>query len=195
MRTKAACIAAAVLLGGAVQASAADNMPLTVPRLALDPQESPSLWSGLRIGSDVFAVSGGKGMKGGIGATLRVGYDYEFENNVVLGVQASTGFTPASFVGSRLRGFDFATADVKVGYDMGRVMPYMIGSVALLKPNYDTGLAGFASGASFSNLVSGGRDLDVAGRVGAGVEYAITDRLHVGLEVSVSRGQNWLYPY
>jgi opacity protein-like surface antigen len=191
-----ALISAAALLGSAGHATAADTSAPTptLPSFALAPQQTPSIWSGLRIGTDVFAVSGSGAVKGGFGAAVHVGYDREFDNNLVLGVQASTGFAPYRVIGTRLRGFDFATADVRVGYDMGRLMPYLIGGVALQKPNFDGGVGGFYSGASINNLFSGSAGLEAAGRIGAGVEYAVTDRLHVGVEVSVSRGPGF-YPF
>ncbi len=159
----------------------------TLPTLALEPAPTPSIWTGLSIGTEVFGISGSHGVKGGFGGAVTAGYDREFANNIVLGVGGAVGYTPFAFTNSRARGFDFAQTDVRVGYDLGRLMPYVTGGVALLKPTLGTGLGAFNASDSFNDLVNGSRDLKAVGTVGAGVEYAITNNLHVDVAVSVTQ--------
>ncbi len=118
-----------VLRGFGINASA-DEAVSGLPLLALNPAglaDTPSRWSGFYVGSEVFAVSGSGGLKGGVGGAAEAGYNHAFSNNVVLGVNTAVGYAPSLFRRSRYSGFDFATADVRVGYDMGRLMPYVTG--------------------------------------------------------------------
>ena len=72
----------------------ADVVPSPPASLALDPQAPPpSIWKGLYVGTDVV-VAGAKGSKPFFGGDAYVGYDQHFDNNLVLGVQASTGYAP-----------------------------------------------------------------------------------------------------
>jgi len=97
--------------------------------MALEPPASPatpSAWSGFYVGSEVFAISGsGRGMKGGVGGAADFGYNHEFNNNIVLGVEEKVGYAPSLFRNSHYSGFDFSITNVKVGYDMGQFMPYV----------------------------------------------------------------------
>ncbi len=85
----------------------------------------PSPWAGLTMGTEMFGSTGlGHGSRGGFGGDTFIGYNKEFDNNLVLGVQGSIGRLPGlSKYGPN--GYDFGMADVKLGYDMGRFMPYV----------------------------------------------------------------------
>ena len=137
---------------GALAASAhADEVAApTLPSLALDPQfnaqpsaPDPSLWSGLTVGSEIPVISG-KGIRGGVGGGGFADYSHEFANNVVVGIQASAGYSPNLFRYSPVAGYDFASTNVEVGYDMGRLMPYLTAGVTLAKPNI-LGQTGFTT--------------------------------------------------
>ncbi len=88
-------------------------------------------WTGLTMGSEVVGVSGhGRGSRGGFGGDAFLGYNKEFDNNVVLGVRGSAGYMPGlSNYGPR--GYNFGMADMKLGYDMGRLMPYVTVGVGM----------------------------------------------------------------
>jgi opacity protein-like surface antigen len=167
----------------AASALAADAGPPSLPTLALDPQPAPSIWSGLSVGTDVFVLAR-KGGKGLIGGGTDIGYTREFSNKLVLGVEATAGFTPISYGNTRFKGFDFGETDVKVGYDMGRFMPYVTTGVVLAKPNGGPGAGFYSASDSVTNLFNA-KDLRAAATVGAGFEYAITKNLTFGLGVSV----------
>lgn len=147
------------------------------------PKSDP--WSGLVVGSEVFAVSGGHGTKGGFGADGFVGYYKEFDNRVVVGFQGSAGYAPGVYAYGP-RGYDFGLAQVKVGYDMGRVMPYVTFGGGLAKP---TGLMnGPGSGFdSVNDLFAAKGPTQTLTTVGAGVDYAVTDHLTVGVGVNMVR--------
>ena len=71
----------------------ASSLPLFAQNLQPKPQD-PSIWSGLYVGSEVFAISG-KGVKGGFGGGGFIGYDHVFANDVVVGVRADVGYSPS----------------------------------------------------------------------------------------------------
>jgi outer membrane immunogenic protein len=190
-------VALAALAALGASARADNATPPTLPSLALNPQApDPSMsspWTGLYVGSELSA-SFAKGVKGGrFGGAAYAGYNREFDNNLVLGVDAKAGYAPSMFAHGP-RGFNFAETDVKVGYDMGRLMPYVTAGVALAKPN-QWGVPAYTGATdAMNNLFSSGDGLRGIGTVGAGVDYAINNNLTVGVAVSVSHGNAAIAP-
>ena len=183
-------------LGGLFEAAAAEelaasNLPLFAQNLQPKPQE-PSIWSGLYVGSEVFAVSG-KGVKGGFGGSGFIGYDRAFANDVVVGVQANAGYSPSLARWGGARGFDFASANVKIGYDLGRFKPFVTGGVTLAKPDV-IGRCFTTPTDSVNDLFDSTSSVKAFGTVGAGVDYAVTDKLTVGVSVSARTGRGPLAP-
>ena len=192
MRTAIPALARAALLAAVLGARAAAAVPL--PTLAFDPQvPPPSAWAGFHVGTEVFGVSGRGGARGGFGGGAFVGYDRAYQNNVLVSLEGSTGTVPLAFGPERIRGFDYAAADLTLGYDMGRVVPFLATGVVLARPRLGPGFPGSGGTGSFNALVNG-PGLEAAGRVGAGVTIAVTDNLHFGLGVSVSHGRGLLAP-
>ena len=203
-------VAVFALCAAAAVARADDDVAPTpaqtsaLPSLALDPQggpqeapqsgnaKQPSLWSGLYVGTDVFAV-GGKGVRGGVGGGGYVGYNHEFANNVVVGIEAGAGYAPSlSKFGPR--GFDYASTDVKIGYDMGRLMPFVTMGVDLAKPT-GIGNRGFTSTSdSVNDLFDSKGNVKSLTSVGAGFNYAITNNVTMGVEVNVVQSHGFWGP-
>ena len=189
---------AAALLASASAAQATDqtNPPASLPSLALDPNAapSPSIWKGLYVGGDVF-FSAGSHSKGVVGGSAFAGYTSHFDNNLVLGIQASTGFVPFSIQHSPFKGYDYGELSAKVGYEMGRVTPYMTTGVVLARPNGTPG-AGYLSAADSANnlFTNNGSNLAASGIIGAGVDYALTDKLTVGVAATVGTGRGFVAP-
>jgi opacity protein-like surface antigen len=187
---------AAVLAGAAAPALSAHALAAdlpTLPSLAADPETQAPNWKGLYVGAGVDAVFA-KGAKGAFGGDVYAGYDHVFDNNVVLGVRFSTGFSPWIVPGTRFQGFDFAETSVKMGYEMGRLTPYVVTGVALARPSYAGG--GLANmGDSLNGVFGGPGDLQAAGTAGVGFDYAVTNNLHVGLEATVTHGPGGLAPF
>eukprot|EP01037_Dinobryon_pediforme_P002418 gene2418-2453_t len=102
-----------------------------LPSLAQSAETSP--WAGFYYGTDAFGAFA-KHSKGRIGGDGFIGYDHKLANDWTIGVVASAGYVPYSFANSPLRGVDFATTQVKLGYDLGRLKPYVTTGVALAKP-------------------------------------------------------------
>jgi opacity protein-like surface antigen len=178
----------APLLAGAVVFSApalAADLP-TLPSLAADPQTQAPNWSGFYVGAGVEAAFA-KGAKGAFGGDVEMGYDHVFSNNVVLGARFTTGFSPWVVPGSRFQGFDFAETSVKMGYEMGRLTPYVVTGVALARPTFTTG-GGPNMNDSLNGVFGGPGDLQAAGTAGVGFDYAVTNNLHVGMEATITHG-------
>jgi len=137
-------------------------------------------WEGLTMGTEVFAGSGGRHGRGGFGGDLHIGYLRELDNNVVVGVGAAIGYTP-SFSRFGPKGYNFGMADLKVGYDMGRFMPYVtVGVGTLSAATNGRGWQGLDSAGNTFGL-GGGRSATVT-KVGAGFNYEVNEHLRIGAE-------------
>ena len=80
----------------AAPAAAADlpTAPSNYPALGPGGADAaPDYWSGLSVSAGV-SVWGGKGVKGGVGGETDLNYEHVFDNGIMLGVQASTGYMP-----------------------------------------------------------------------------------------------------
>jgi outer membrane immunogenic protein len=173
------------------QAAPATTAP-QIPSLAANP-EAPSPWAGLHVGSEVMATFA-KGSKPGFGGAAFAGYNREFNNNLVIGIEGSTGYAPYLFALGPSHGFNFAESNVTVGYDMGRFFPYVTAGVAFAKSS-TFGVPAFTGAAdSMNTLFSSGGDLRALGTVGAGFDYAITDKLSVGMAVTAGAGRGPFVP-
>lgn len=170
----------------------ADTLPaLTVPTLALEPAPTPSIWHGLSVGAEVLAVSSRHG--GGVGGDVFAGYDRAFANGLVLGIRGSTGALPAWGDGRVFKRFDFAATDIRVGYEMGRLTPYVTAGVALARPRLGAGLDAAGDG-TLNAVLNGAGETRTLGRVGAGVDYALTDRVTIGVAVQAIQGRGAVLP-
>jgi opacity protein-like surface antigen len=175
---------AAVFAAATAPAMAADLPAL--PSLAADPETQAPNWKGFYVGTEL-AVASFKGAKGAVGGDVFAGYDHRFDNNVVLGVRFSTGYSPWMFPGGAIRGFDFAETSVKLGYEMGRLTPYVVTGAVLARPtNFGGGPAG--ANDSLNGVFGGPGALQAVGTAGVGFDYAVTNNVHVGLEATVNNG-------
>ena len=193
--------ALSVLAGSAARADDAPLLPTFVavpPPSALLPAgttsaavtaplaEPDSIYHGLYVGTEVFGV-GGHGIRGGFGGDVYGGYEKLLSNGVLLGLQGSTGYSPALVGRPGLRGFDFGEASTQVAYPMGRFTPFLTAGVIVARPVTGNSLAG-ASTDGVNELMNGSGSLYAAPQVGAGVAYALTPNTSVSLGVSVGRG-------
>jgi opacity protein-like surface antigen len=191
--TTARIVALVALSALASPARAADGSLAPLPTFAQNPpaERSAGPWSGLVVGSEIFGVSG-KGVKGGFGGDGFIGFDRALDNNLFVGLRASAGYSPAFTGFGPSTGFDFAMTGVKIGYDAGRWKPYVVGGLGLAKTN-SVGLNGLPNaGDSINNLFTGGSRVKPVTAVGAGVDYAVTDRLTVGVSVSAVQNRGFL---
>ncbi len=181
------CLAASAP-GGLALAADLPNAPSSYPALA--PASNP--WAGLSVGAGVSAW-GGKGMKGGFGGEGYLGYDHTFDNGVVVGVRASSGYepfllaTPGGF--TRFTGTAFAGGEATVGYRMGQFTPYLIAGVDIARPT------AFASGAlspldALNTAFSGPGAVQAVGTVGMGFTYQLTPNFSFGVEGRMYKANN-----
>ncbi len=89
------------------------------------PTPRPIIGPAFRLSAGV-SVWGGKGVKGGVGGETDLNYEHVFDNGIMLGVQASTGYMPYLQTGpgySQFTGGAFAGGSAIVGYNFGQVTP------------------------------------------------------------------------
>src|ERR1700727_3491129 len=130
------CVAALCLQATPAAAADLPTAPSSYPALGPGAADAaPDYWSGLSVGAGI-SVSGGKGVKGGVGGETDLTYEHVFDNGVMLGVQASTGYMPnlqtsrgfSQFTGGAFGGgaaivgdiFGQLAPDVLTGVDFGR---------------------------------------------------------------------------
>ena len=186
-------LVAALMLAG-LPAFAADlPMPASpLPTFAQSPAPATNPWTGFTVGTSVFGSfgKGGHGFGGGVDA----GYTHAFDNHLVLGVGASAGYMPVSFGNSNVKGFDVAATNVKVGYDLGRIMPFVTTGVVLAKPALESGPDYVNAADSVNDLFNSKGDTKALATIGAGVDVAVTDRLRFGVSASVGTGHGLAPP-
>ncbi len=190
----AASVCAAALYVQAAPAAAADlpTAPSTYP--ALGPGSAdvpPDYWSGLSVSAGI-SVWGGKGVKGGVGGETDLSYEHVFDNGIMLGVQASTGYMPYLQTGpgySQFTGGAFAGGSAIVGYNFGQVTPYVITGVDFVRSTRFSSGA-FSASDSINTVFAGPGAVQAVGTFGVGVNYRITSNFSMGLEAIVRTNPN-----
>ena len=174
-----------VILAVLAAAPAYADSALTIPTTPIDPNPSPSIWNGAYVGTGVtFAAT--KGQKGQFGGDVFAGYDKKFANNFVIGMRFDTGYSPFLAPSSRLRGFDFAMGEVKVGYDFGRVSPYVFAGGGIARATaFSSPLPDAAS--TMNGAFGAGPGFGVV-EFGAGVDYHVTNNITVGVQARAVNG-------
>ncbi len=184
-----ACVVAAAFGLLAAPAAAADlpSAPSSFPALTPSAADvTPDPWAGLYVGTGVSAW-GGKGVKGGFGGEAYLGYDHTFDNGVILGVRASTGYMPnlwSSPQFTQFSGSAFAGGEAIVGYNFGQVTPYFIAGVDMVRPTRFSGGA-LSPSEAINSVFSGPGAVQAVGTVGLGVKYQFTPNFSMGLEARV----------
>jgi hypothetical protein len=184
-----ALVCAAAVFIQAASAAAADlpTAPSSYPALGPGAADAaPDYWSGLSVSAGV-SVWGGKGVKGGVGGETDLNYERAFDNGIMLGVQASTGYMPYLQTGpgySQFTGGAFAGGSAIVGYNFGQVTPYVITGVDFVRSTrFNTGA--FNASDSINTVFSGPGAVQAIGTFGVGVNYRITSNFSMGLEAIV----------
>ena len=177
-------LAAALLLGTAGLGHAADA--LVEEAVVVDGTYN---WSGVYLGAQLgYAIGGSADYvydvdfdynynndPDGIFGGLYAGYNYQFSNGIVLGVEGDIAWgdingsdvAPGDDSWSNSTSFDWTgSARVRLGYAVDRFLPYVTGGVDFGHLDFEE-----TDGASFD---SGDASL-VGWTLGAGAEYAVTD--------------------
>lgn len=190
-------------------AYAADLAPQPVEPIA--PVVAPFSWTGFYGGiqagytrgksdySNYWTATGewdykGKFNANGFTAGLYAGYNYQFQNNLVLGVEGDINYDSLKGSGRARGNLDFSHGDplpvasykqeaelkwdgsvrLRVGYAMDRFLPYITGGFAFGKYDYSPKWDKDGS-LRYSSTHTGWT-------VGAGLEYAVTDNLIARVE-------------
>jgi opacity protein-like surface antigen len=128
-----------------------------------------------------------KGQKGQFGGDVFAGYDKKFDNNLVLGVRFDTGYAPFLVPSGRFRGFDYAMTDVKLGYDFGRVTPYIYAGGGLAHATaFNSGLPD--ANQTLNGLFYGPGGSRAVTQAGVGVDYHVTNNVTIGVSAGVMNG-------
>jgi len=173
------CLAAVLTFTGPVLAA---DLP-SLPTFAQDPNAAaPDYWKGFYVGAGVSGFAG-KGVKGAWGAVSFAGYDRVFSNGITLGVQVDAGYNPW-LTPRGGKGFDFAQTEVKLGYQMGKLTPFVTSGVALSKETRFS--PGLNSAAAVNSLFADPGALRASGVMGVGVDYQVTDKLSIGVSAYVN---------
>lgn len=184
-RIKAPLLASVVLVAGtaSIQVKAADPAASSIPTAA------PSYrWTGPYLGLHFGYGAGAFGpdtnpilnqavflpatLTGFVGG-LQAGYNFQFSNNVVLGVEAELSVPspidrPATPVSPFNTGFDyFGAARARIGYAFDRILPYVTGGVAWGQTKVDLNNVD-------GNVESIKSLYHVGWTAGVGIEYALT---------------------
>lgn len=194
MMVRGLALAIAALAATGTVARATDLSQPTLPTFAATvPPSDPSPWTGLYLGTEVFAISGGKGVRGGFGGGGYAGYQHEFDNNWVVGIQGGVGYSPSVFNWA-YRGFNYADVEARVGYDMGRLMPFVTVGGVVARPN-GRALGGYGGvGDAANDLFNSNGDLRGFATVGAGFAYKLTPNTTVELAVQTYHGNGFVGP-
>jgi hypothetical protein len=181
------CVAAACLQVRYAAAADLPSAPSNYPALNPDGSDvTPNYWSGLSVGAGI-AAWGGKGVKGGFGGESDLSYEHVFDNGIMVGVQAATGYMPFLWSNpgfSQLTGSAFAGGSTIVGYNLGQVTPYVITGVDFVRPTRFGGGA-LNAGDAINSVFSGPGAIQAVGTVGVGVNYRINSNFSMGVEAIV----------
>jgi|APMI01.1.fsa_nt_gi opacity protein-like surface antigen len=188
---RASLLALSCLVLPAVPALAADVdfAGAGLPTFARAPEaaqpKSNDFWKGLSYGVEAFGVSG-KGIKGGFGGAANVAWTKPIDDRLSFQLKTSAGYMPGVWKASPwgragATGSNFVFAEASVGYEIGRVRPWASVGAGYAKA---TRYGGFAGGLNSVNDMFGepGKGSGLVA-VGAGVDYAITNNLTVGVAV------------
>jgi hypothetical protein len=194
--TASVCAAALCLVA---PAAAADLPTASSTYPALGPSSADvaaDYWSGLSVGAGI-SVWGGKGVKGGVGGETDLTYEHVFDNGIMLGVQASTGYMPYLQTGpgySQFTGGAFAGGSAIVGYNFGQMTPYVISGVDFVRSTrFNSGA--FNASDSINTVFSGPGAVQAVGTFGVGVNYRITSNFSMGLEAIVHTNPSSTGPF
>ncbi len=115
------------------------------------------------------------------------GYNYRFGGKYLFGLEQKTGFAAGGDMLGVASGFSFSQTSMKFGYDMGAFKPYVSASFAEAKrPAFGANVFAAPPDAATPFAYASS-----ATSVGAGFDYAITDKLSFGMSVNASQFSGW----
>ncbi len=201
MKMSTLVVALSLGLGGAAQA--ADLTTTAAPQAETVPSFS---WTGLYFGahaghawsdftSEPTDVYGGVDLDGFFGGG-QAGFNYQFDNRLVLGIEADLSFLHRDDAidqgfgdedgrvefGYRTRIDNFGTVRGRVGYAAGRVLPYVTGGLAWADAEMSFRQTLTVGGTVFRDASATDKQTFTGWTLGAGLEYAVTNNLTARIE-------------
>jgi len=181
------------LASSSVTASAADaifrNDVVPAPAITVSPAGYE--WSGVYAGATAGALVKGDHLpgvrrlkNGSFVGGIHAGYNYQTEDNWVLGVEADGNWVNAEKRGAALK--HYGSARVRVGHALGRFLPYVDGGVVVGRMTDGSQNMrvigeknGKARGGSQQRTVAAQstQHTHIGYTLGAGLEYALTDKI------------------
>ena len=111
------------------------------------------------------------------------GYDYRIGGKYLFGMEQKTGFAAGGDLLGLASGFSFSRTNMKFGYDMGAFRPYVSASFSEARgPAFGANVFAAPPDAATPFAFTSS-----ATTVGAGFDYAITDKLSFGMSVSATQ--------
>ncbi|MBB3771889.1 MULTISPECIES: outer membrane protein [Ancylobacter] len=171
-------VAALLVAVPAFAADLAKPYPTKAPMVVAEPVFS---WTGFYIGGNLGGAWGsgnaaasnlGLDPDGFVGGG-QVGVNYQFDNNVVIGIEADLqgGDVSASRWGYESKMDYFGTVRGRIGYAFDHILPYFTGGFAYGHSKLTDQLTGFSDSQNLTGWT-----------VGGGVEYALTNNWTVKAE-------------
>jgi len=201
---RAAALGLGMTFGLAGAASAAD---LTVPYEPVPAPEPAFTWTGLYIGAhggyawsdfsnEAIAAYGDLKPDGWFGGG-QAGYNYQFANNVVLGIEADVSFgdqkdSISAVIGDPLENAvtldyaakidTFGTVRARAGYAVDQFLPYVTGGLAWANAELGFHNQIIADGNVAVDLSASDKQTFTGWTIGAGLEYAVTNNITAKVE-------------
>ncbi len=151
-------------------------------------------------------VNGDSAPVGGVASALAApapvagfnpGYDARIGKKLLIGVETKTGFAARDGMFGFAPGFDVSRTSMKFGYDMGAFKPFVATGFAAIRAVSPTAFSASSFGIGMDNYTNGvpigGTGFAPSARantVGAGFDYALTDKLSLGVSVSATQVQS-----
>lgn len=161
---------------------------------------SAQAWEVVNSGLPSFAVAAPLGPSSGVPALdpvaglrfekvagVNPGYDYRIGGKYLFGFEQQAGLAAGGSLLGLANGFDYSRSTMKFGYDLGAFKPFVSASFAqTTAPAFGANL--FAGPPGAANPFA---PAATATTVGAGFDYAITDKLSLGVSVSATQTSGW----
>lgn len=112
------------------------------------------------------------------------GYYKAFKNKAFTDIRVRSGFSPSFSGGSLFGGHDFASVSFKTGYNFGRFRPYVSAGFGALTARKFPATAFSSSDNSHQYLFGPSQGTRSFTRVGAGVDFSVTNNVTLGVSVS-----------
>ena len=119
------------------------------------------------------------------------GYNFRIGRDFLVGVETRPGFTVSNPFATAA-GFTSSGSSMKFGYDMGRFKPFVSASFSEIRPPA-FGADPFSGPGALARVASPFSTPATVSTVGAGFDYAVTDKLSLRVSVSATQasGGGW----